>query len=70
MSRASPLKLGVKPPGNRSRNEKQFGSSNTCRRTAGSATLPVMVTTGQFATPVPAARSASPTSSVLPLSRL
>ena len=70
MSCASPPKLGVKPPGNRSRNEKQFGSSNTCCRATGSATLLVMATVGQFADPIPPASSASPTSSVSPPSRL
>ena len=70
MSCASPPKLGVKPPGNRSRNEKQFGSSNTCCRATESATLSVMVTVGQFADPMPLAISTSPISSVWPPSRL
>ena len=67
---AWPPKLGVKPPGNSSRNEKQFGSSKTCCRPTGSATLSVIVTVGQFADPIPAASSASPISRVSPPSRL
>ena len=70
MSCASPPKLGVKPPGNSSRNEKQFGSSKTCRRATGSATLSVIVTVGQFADPVPPASSASPIRRVSPPSML
>ena len=70
MSCASPPKLGVKPPGNSSRNEKQFGSSKTCCRATGSATLPVMATVGQCADPIPPASSASPISSVWPPSML
>ena len=70
MSCASPPKPGVKPPGKRSRNEKQFGSSNTLCRATGSATLSVIVTVGQFADPIPLASSASPISSVWPPSRL
>ena len=70
MSWASPPKLGVKPPGNSSRNEKQFGSSKTCCRATGSATLSVTATVGQFADPIPPASSASPISRVWPPSRL
>ena len=70
MSCASPPKLGVKPPGNSSRNEKQFGSSKTRRNAIGSATLSVTVTVGQFADAMPAAISASPISRVWPPSML
>ena len=69
-SRAVPPIRGVKPPGNSSWNEKQFGSSNTCCRATGSGTWLVTATVGQFAEPWPAAASASPISSVRPPSML
>ena len=69
-SRAAPPKHGVNPPGNRSWNEKQFGSPNTARRAAGSGTSPVTATVGQSAEPWPRAASTSPTSRVRPPSLL
>ena len=48
-----PPNWGVKPPGNISWNEKQFGSAKTCASATGSGTWLVMRTSGQFADPRP-----------------
>ena len=69
-SSAVPPICGVKPPGNISWNEKQFGSSNTLCSAAGSGTWPVTATVGQSAEPMPLAASTSPMSSVRPPSLL
>ena len=69
-SRAAPPNLGVKPPGNSSRNEKQCGSSATRWSAAGSGASSEMTTVGQFADPSPRAASTSPTSRVRPPSLL
>ncbi len=65
-SRTSPPNCGVKPPGNISWKEKQFGSSKTCWRATGSGTLLVIATVGQLAVPRPLACSTSPMRRVSP----
>ena len=53
-------------PGKSSWNEKQFGSSRTCCRAAGSGTSSVTATVGQSAEPRPSAARTSAISSVRP----
>ena len=67
---AEPPKVGVKPPGNRSWNEKHRSSAKTRARASGSGTWSTTRTTGQFAEPAPSAARVSPTSSVCPPSAL
>ena len=67
---AVPPIWGVKPPGNSSWNEKQFGSSSTFCKAAGSGTSAVTATVGQLAEPRPSAARTSAISSVRPPSML
>ena len=72
MSRASPPKLGVNPPGNRPYKVKQLASDATAASALLSGTLSTIGTVGQLPAPgIPvSAHCRSPTSKVCPRSAL